>query len=95
MPNEAKACQVLTNTVSRNAPLATPISAEALIRRRYPERGMAPPMLLMLIVHTWPIARQVAEWVLHGACRQAASLDTRRTFDPDRHQPVAVAACHW
>lgn len=49
------------------------IGAEALIRWRHPERGLVPPMLFMPIVHTSPIARQVAEWVLHSACRQAAT----------------------
>jgi diguanylate cyclase (GGDEF)-like protein/PAS domain S-box-containing protein len=49
------------------------IGAEALIRWRHPERGLVPPIQFMPIVNASAISNQVAGWVLHTACRQAAA----------------------
>jgi diguanylate cyclase (GGDEF)-like protein/PAS domain S-box-containing protein len=49
------------------------IGAEALLRWRHPERGLLAPGAFIDALAENPLARDLGSWVLHTACKQAAT----------------------
>jgi diguanylate cyclase (GGDEF)-like protein len=48
---------------------------EALLRWRHPERGMVSPAVFVPLAESSGLIEQLGQWVLHQACREAASWD--------------------
>jgi len=88
-----------------NAGSGRVIGFEALLRWNNAERGSIPPNLFIPILEDTGLIIQVGDWVLHEACRWAASLETTETvtapsiavnlsarqfYQPDLHKLVCA-----
>jgi PAS domain S-box-containing protein/diguanylate cyclase (GGDEF)-like protein len=81
-----------------------PIGVEALLRWRHPVLGTVPPAELLPIADKLRVSTEIAEWVLHHACRQVAAwrreghdirlgvnVSARQLLDQDFVPEVAAA----
>ncbi len=68
-------------------------SAEALIRWRYPERGLIPPMQFIPLAEECGLIHDIGAWVLREACRQGTAW--RHAGQPSLRLAVNVAASQF
>lgn len=68
-----------------------PVGVEALLRWRHPVLGTVEPAELLPVAEKLRMGREIADWVLHTACRQVArwrrdGLDLRLSVNVSREQ---------
>jgi diguanylate cyclase (GGDEF)-like protein/PAS domain S-box-containing protein len=68
------------------------VGVEALVRWQHPQRGLVPPDEFIRLAEARGLIVEIGEWVLRGACRQAARWVNNGAGGAPLHMAVNVSA---